>query len=193
MVCKTLPRKWLSTPWLKRVWRQSPLTIWELTPGKVRIGWIPFFTAFSGFSSCAFFLQHPFSTYLFSKIFHLFSKVLYGWKHVLFPKHPVFFFNASLWLTRMKFLCSSYFICCCLSYLSNQFVTVQSFDNSWQRDYTNIWMQLWIQSYIFRFGCQFTLYIWIFIWDLNIYIQFYHCKRFWWYTFVASKMLISYS
>ena len=37
--------------------------------------------------------------------------------------------------------------------LSNQFVTVQSCDNSWQRDFTNIWMQLWIQSYIFRFGC----------------------------------------
>ena len=30
--------------------------------------------------------------------------------------------------------------------LSNQFVTVQWFDNFWQRDYTNIWMQLWIQS-----------------------------------------------
>lgn len=30
--------------------------------------------------------------------------------------------------------------------LSNQFVTVQWFDNFWQRDYTNIWMQLWVQS-----------------------------------------------
>ena len=48
--------------------------------------------------------------------------------------------------------------------LSNQFVTVQSCDNSWQRDYTNIWMQLWNQSYIFRFGCQFTLYI-------NLYLR----------------------
>ena len=112
-----------------------------------------------------FFSPTPFFNIPFFKDFSSFFKGSLSLKACAFSKASCAFFKASLWLTRMKFLCPNYFICCCLSYLGNQFVTVQSFDNSWQRDYTNIWMQLWIQSYILDLDASLHYIYKIFIWD----------------------------
>ena len=127
-----------SLPW--------PFGSWLLA--KSGLGGYLFSKAFLFFPHGPLFSPTPFFNIPFFKDFSSFFKGSLSLKACAFPKASCVFFNASLWLTRMKFLCPSYFICCCPSYLSNQFVTVQSFDNSWQRDYTTIWLQLWLQSYI---------------------------------------------
>ena len=116
---------------------------------------LPFANAFAFPFAKGFLLRSPFSK---GEVF---------WFAIAFPFSKGFFFNFPF--PNGLFFTISLLPKKSKTDLSNQFVTVKSFDNSWQRDYTNIWMQLWIQSYIFRFGCQLTLYIYKSLFEIRIY------------------------